>query len=296
MIVLRSDPPPAYATDALVSPLNALWTGALDERVILPQIGHMFLVCPLEDTVVSCAGIHLESDHYLLLTRPPSEGLVVVEPVGPDQAQTRVLLLLLSPDFIADMADFLNIPAQYSNLLHAVPLLQGDAISRLLQLLAATVHDSQNEEQLEELFMEVVGQVLRLLRLRYEALLRLARHKTTTVDDLLPRLLRARQFIEARYLEPIKTQDVAGHVTLSEYHFARLFRSAFDVTVHQYVLRLRLDEARHLLELSETRITDIALTVGYTSLSAFINAFRRRFGVSPSQYRSRFKTRKTRRI
>lgn len=100
--------------------------------------------------------------------------------------------------------------------------------------------------------------------------------------------MQARQFIEARYLEPIKTKDIADHIALSEYHFARLFKTAFTMTVHQFVIRLRLNESRHLLEQTEHHITDVALMVGYNSLSAYINAFRRQFSVSPSIYRANF--------
>jgi AraC family transcriptional regulator len=195
---------------------------------------------------------------------------------------------MLSPDFIADMAGFLNIPMTLRHLLHAIPLLQGDTVSHLLQDLELAHQTNPNYAETEEIFMEIIGRILHLMILRHQTLLSLLGRKQDTITDLLPRMLQARQFIEARYLEPIKTQDVADHVALSEYHFARLFKAAFEVTVHQFVLRLRLDKARHLLESSVMRITDIAYAVGYNSLSAFINAFRRQFGVPPSAYRARF--------
>lgn len=135
--------------------------------------------------------------------------------------------------------------------------------------------------------MEVVGEVMRLMRLRHQALLRLAQHKDSTTADLLSRLLQARQFIEASYTERFKTRDVADYVALSEFHFARLFKTAFDITVRQYVIRLRLDKARHLLEQPQSTVTGVALEAGYGSLSSFIHAFTERFGASPAQYRAR---------
>ena len=184
------------------------------------------------------------------------------------------------------MADFLSIPADLSDLLHAVPMSQGDMVSRLLGMLAEAC---RLDEDTDELFMDVIGQVLRLLRLRHQTLTSLSQHKQDTTADLLPRLMHARQFIEANYLEPIKTEDVADYVALSEFHFARLFKAAFEVTVHQFVLRLRLNEARHMLEASQQTVTDVSLEVGYSSLSAFIRAFRLQFGMTPSDYRARFK-------
>lgn len=287
MLILRSDSLPGDVTDAPLSPLNALWRGALRRTVTLPQIGHAFLLFPLGDTAVSCGDVVVDGDHYLLLTRPAAERPLTLQRIHPGNDPARLLLLLLSPDFMADMADFLDIPADLTDLLHAAPLLQGDRISQLLRLMAIANHH-HHRVQTEELFLEVVGQVLHLMRLRHQALLGLAGHKESTVADLLLRLLRARQFIEARCPDPVKTEDVAAHVALSQYHFARLFKTAFNVTVHQYALRLRFEKARHLLEQPGATVTDTALTVGYSSLSAFTNAFRRRFGVSPSVYRARF--------
>lgn len=289
MIILQSVSLPMDVTGVPICPLNAIWLGELNQRMTLPQLGHLFLVCPLGNTVALCAGTVVDSNHYLFLTRPSEAQLYVLENLRPNDSDSALLVLLLSPGFIEDMAKFLGIPADLGYLLHAIPLPHGDTLSRLLQLLASTLQATPDRDEAEELFMEVVGQVLRLLRLRHDAMASLTGHKKNTVHDLLPRLLQARQFIEARYLEPIKTQSVAQHVALSEYHFARLFKTAFDITVHQYVVRLRLDKARHLLEASEMRVTDIALTIGYKSLSAFIHAFRRHFGMTPSAYQSLFK-------
>lgn len=279
MLILPRAALAAERCETPVTPLNAVWLGEVRRALPLPQIGHVFLVCPLDETGIAAAGVSLRGDQYCWLVRPGPYALQsLVAPGG------RVLLLLLSPAFIAEMAAFLQIPGELSELLHAMPLPKGDAISRLLTQLASALQDP---DEAEALYMEIVGQMLHLLRLRHQALQNLARHRRQTREDLLPRLLRARQFIEAHALEAIRPRDVAASIALSEYHFARLFRAAFGVSVHQYLLRLRLDEARHLLEEGEQRVTDVALMVGYSSLSAFIHAFRQRFGMKPSAYPTR---------
>jgi AraC-like DNA-binding protein len=288
MLILDGGFPAAEHTNEPISPLNAVWSGAIQNKVILPQLGHFYLVFPLAETAFSCAGTIIDNAHYMLLTDEEGERPFTLENTQPDNPDLQLLLLMLSPDFIADMAAFLNIPMPLRHLLNGIPLLQGDTVSHLLQDLKNTNQNAQNHEETEEIFMEIIGQILHLMSLRHRTLLSLLGRKQNTIIDLLPRMLQARQFIEARYLEPIKTQDAADHVALSEYHFARLFKAAFEVTVHQFVLRLRLDKARHLLESSTMSITDIAYAVGYNSLSAFINSFRRQFGMPPSAYRARF--------
>lgn len=285
MLIFTSPLPPVDAADAPVSPLNAIWYGRIPRHMSLPRLGHVFIMCPLGETIAACADTVVDSDHYLLLTNAAPDQPYRLDHLPRTDGDARLLLLMLSPAFIAEMADFLSIPFDMTHLLHAVPLPQGDTLSQVLRLMADTLHDP---EQTEELFMEVVGQILRLLRLRHQTLVNLAHHKVATVNDLIPCLLQARQFIEANCLEAIQTPDAARYVGLSEYHFARLFKTAFDITMHQYVLRLRLNHARYLLELSEMSITDISLTVGYSSLSAFIHAFRHYNGITPSDYRAQF--------
>ncbi len=264
---------------ASCSPLNCIWLGAVERPLRLPQLEHIFLLFPGE-TAVSCNNSTLHPNQYSLFTAQ-TEALTL-EPIAPDASPT--LLLLLSPGFILEMAHFLNIPDSLNHLLHSIPLPQGDELSFLLAELVTVCTPPAQQNTAEELMLEVVGEVLRLMQLRQQALRTLAHHKQSTIDDLLPRLLQARQYVEARYLQPIRVAEVAEIVALSEFHFARLFKTAFDMSLHQFMMRLRLDEARRCLLATNVSVTELGLHVGYSSLSSFIHAFKRRFGVSPSHY------------
>ena len=279
----------AMLPDGNCSPLNSIWLGTVARPLQLPQLGHIFLLFP-GDTAVSCNNTTLNPTQYSLLTNPNEP--ITLAPAAVGQPCGQTLVLMLSPGFILDMADFLNIPPGLNQLLHNIPLPQGDELSYLLAALAQACAPPFQPDMADELMLEVVGEVLRLLRLRQEALLSLATRKQSTVADLLPRLLQARQFVEARYLEAIKVADVAGYVALSEFHFARLFKAAFNMSLHQYIMQLRLDEARRCLLTAEYlvdfSITDLSLQVGYSSLSSFIHAFKRRFGLSPANYQTQF--------
>lgn len=286
MIVLSALPAYHEAAAASLSPLNAAWCGPLPEAKTLPQLGHLHLLLPLSNTAVSCAQTLVNPDQYLLLT-PAETRPLTLAPAWPD-ADARLILLWLSPGFIAEIAAFLDIDPALGDLLSTIPLPQGDTLSCLLGLLAAALEPPFFQEEVEDLALEIVGEVLRHLRYRQRTVLSLAPHRTDTAADLLPRLLQARQFIAANYASTPKMREVAAHVALSEYHFARLFKAAFGETVHQFGLRLRLDEARRLLEVTNTAVTDVAFAIGYRSLSAFNRAFRLRFGQTPTAYRNRF--------
>jgi transcriptional regulator GlxA family with amidase domain len=81
---------------------------------------------------------------------------------------------------------------------------------------------------------------------------------------------------------------MAAEIGLSPRQFTRRFKAAFDTSPGAYLDALRLDEARLRLASGRDGIARIAHAVGFSSDDAFRRAFERRFGVTPTAYRSRF--------
>lgn len=90
--------------------------------------------------------------------------------------------------------------------------------------------------------------------------------------------------MDERFAEPLDLDQIAREVHFSRYHFIRLFRSAFGVTPHQYLIRKRLEKAKELLA-GEMSVTDVCLAVGFQSLGSFSTLFQREVGRSPQQFR-----------
>jgi AraC family transcriptional regulator len=83
----------------------------------------------------------------------------------------------------------------------------------------------------------------------------------------------------------IGLQELADLVNLSRFYFCSAFRTATGYTPHEWLTTLRIHEARRLLANPETRISDVALAVGYQTPSAFTAAFRQRQGLTPREFR-----------
>lgn len=114
---------------------------------------------------------------------------------------------------------------------------------------------------------------------------RLPAARPTTRAELYRRLCRGREFLHAHALAAPTLAEAAQAANLSAFHFQRSFKTVFGVTPHGFVAACRLDRARQLLEGDSLPATEIAAAVGYDSYSAFHAAYRRRFGVTPSQRR-----------
>ncbi len=94
-------------------------------------------------------------------------------------------------------------------------------------------------------------------------------------------------FMASNYHKGIREADMAELCGLSAYRFSRVFREETGTTFQAHLVSLRLERAKALLDNPSASITDIGYTVGFNSPSYFARAFRRTFGISPSEFRKR---------
>lgn len=102
-------------------------------------------------------------------------------------------------------------------------------------------------------------------------------------DDTFRRLCRGRDLLASEYRSRVLLQQVAREACLSEFHFHRLFTSTFGETPHDFLTRLRLDQAKQMLA-SDRTVTEVCFEVGYESLGSFSTKFRWQFGRSPLEF------------
>ncbi|HKW40044.1 MAG TPA: AraC family transcriptional regulator [Gemmatimonadales bacterium] len=74
---------------------------------------------------------------------------------------------------------------------------------------------------------------------------------------------------------------LAGEVGLSPAHFARAFKQALGRAPHEFLLHLRLERARQLLELPRASLSDIAQRTGFADQAHFTRLFKRAYGITP---------------
>jgi len=86
-------------------------------------------------------------------------------------------------------------------------------------------------------------------------------------------------------LSQCSLRDLAGQLNCSERHFTRLFREAFGVPFRARQIELRLQRARQLLADSNAKIINVAYDSGYQHLGLFNMMFKKRFGMTPSEWR-----------
>ncbi|MFZ6046962.1 GlxA family transcriptional regulator [Pseudomonas sp. CR3202] len=93
----------------------------------------------------------------------------------------------------------------------------------------------------------------------------------------------------AHLKDDLSVPALAARAGMSERNFARVFKQEAGSTPAEFVELARIDAARRLAEESDIPLKRLADEVGYANIDGFRRAFQRRLGVTPSDYRSRFK-------
>lgn len=100
-----------------------------------------------------------------------------------------------------------------------------------------------------------------------------------------------RKYVDEHYMHDLSLATLADRFHINPSYLSELFKKQTGKTFSDYLAELRLGKAAELLEDPNLRLADIAELVGFGSASYLSSAFKKRFGVSPNQYRLRDRSR-----
>jgi AraC family transcriptional regulator len=92
-------------------------------------------------------------------------------------------------------------------------------------------------------------------------------------------------YMEQHVNERIPLATLAHLVRLSPCHFSRVFKQSLGMPPHRYQTDRRMEHAKLLLAERAVSVTEIGLTIGFSSPNAFATAFRKATGLAPTDYR-----------
>ena len=95
----------------------------------------------------------------------------------------------------------------------------------------------------------------------------------------------AARYISDHYMEPISAADIASAAGFSPNYLSKRFREAAGIGVHEYLMFVRLQHAALDLVSTNDSITEIALRSGFSDSNYFKDAFKKKYGMTPSAYR-----------
>jgi transcriptional regulator GlxA family with amidase domain len=100
-----------------------------------------------------------------------------------------------------------------------------------------------------------------------------------------PRVSRVMDYLRRHLARRIGLAEAAKIACIERTHFSRLFNANAGSTFSEWVVKIRIQEAKRLLEGSRCSVTVVAASVGYTDVTTFERAFRRVEGICPREFR-----------
>lgn len=176
-------------------------------------------------------------------------------------------LLPHQTDFFSEMRIF-QVPAAHREQIAAL-------LSRMVT--EEKINDERSEPMLHALLQELF-----LLCSRECSFLQDTPANIHTTDR---QIVQAARFISSHYMDPITAADIAAAADFSPNYLSRKFREAAGIGVHEYLVFIRLQHAALELIATDDSVTEIAFRCGFSDSNYFKDAFKKKYGLTPSAYR-----------
>ena len=100
---------------------------------------------------------------------------------------------------------------------------------------------------------------------------------------LYSRIVGAKLFMDANFHSDIDLANIADEACFSKFHFVRLFKAIYGKTPHQYLIKVRIENAKEFLRCGYT-VADTCYMVGFGSITSFAALFKKNEGATPSAF------------
>jgi LacI family transcriptional regulator len=117
-----------------------------------------------------------------------------------------------------------------------------------------------------------------------------SRQSTDTLAVGDPDVATALRLIRGEACDGLPAEAVVRRVNISRTSLETRFRTLLGRSVHQEIVRVRMEEAKHLLRVTDLAMPDITSRSGFRYPSQVSHLFRKHLGVSPREYRARMRT------
>jgi AraC-like DNA-binding protein/ligand-binding sensor protein len=195
----------------------------------------------------------------------------------------------------------------------SVPIRLGERTIGFLQTGQVALEEAPSEAQFSRITRQIVewGSQIDLKRLKeayyhskvlsrgqYAGVIRLleifGKHLSLVANQIAlresqaesPLVLRAKAYIAGHQDDPVHLEEVANAMHVSTFYFCKLFKKATGLTFTDYLGRVRVEKAKTLLLNPHLRVSEIAYTVGFQSLTHFNRVFHNLTGESPTLFRA----------
>jgi AraC family transcriptional regulator len=214
-------------------------------------------------------------------------GAINLLPAGPLGAcrpftDTKMIVCALAPKLMTEVEEELGAPS--TGELRQLTNVRDRAVESMVTLLAAEANSGGASGKL------FVDHLARALAVRFRQLSRGLQDQKSSKSGKMPTriLQRVLDRMSADFATDLDLRTIAAESGYSRTHFLRTFRASTGYSPHDWLTRLRIEEAKVRLQKNSYSLIDVALDCGFSSHGHFSSTFRRIVGVTPREYRRNY--------
>lgn len=96
------------------------------------------------------------------------------------------------------------------------------------------------------------------------------------------------KYIDRHYLHITNVKQISEALSYSEFYISHLFKEKMDMSMKEYLMQKKMTAAAEILPKNELTVGGVSEYLGFSSVHTFSHAFKRYFGMSPTEYKSKF--------
>lgn len=148
----------------------------------------------------------------------------------------------------------------------------------------AAIRSSRQEGELKRLFTD--ARITELILYQLEQFSQFAETgKEDLIERDIPKLEEAREILEQQYMAPPTHKQLSKMVSLNEFKLRNGFKKYFGSTIYDYITRLRMESAKRMIIEERKNMYEVGIHVGFKHQASFTNAFKKYYGILPSEIR-----------
>ena len=202
----------------------------------------------------------------------------------PAKSRIIVLVVTITPDWLRrNLTDKIN-----SNLLNLVESNKPFAIYEEISFNMGQYLEKLQKLELEDMVAQINlrSYVLNFLALYISAVEKRPNNKLASNINHhdVEKLFGVREILITDYSTHHEIKTLAANAAMSERKLQKLFKDVFGITIYQFALKVKIEEAKRMIETKQFTISEVGYKIGYTNLSHFTAAFKKQVGINPKQY------------
>jgi AraC-like DNA-binding protein len=217
------------------------------------------------------------------------DDLVFINPGEVHTGYTDRNQILSYKVFYPDLEDWLrihgkalNFKSKYSDTRLSRTIVKDQSLISSIKCLYVLCQKGADDLLIKEVYHHVMSEIV-------EKYLIVNTNPDENVSHYAAVFKRVDEFIRSNLDTKLTVDIISKEAFLSQFHFLRIFKSFTGITLHQYVLSLRIEKSKTLLHKAGVKVGDIYYDLGFQDHTHFTKVFKRMTGLRPKHYKSAWK-------